>query len=150
MAMRDLLPGVLIGIGVSAVARYLTTNGGPDAEKRPLAKALVHAYYDLMDKVSMGPAEALERWRDLLAEVRMEREEAAAAAAAAAATAEPAATEADAPAADATSLKNGAAVEPPAKKPAAARKRKAAKRKAAPKARVETPTPPDAGTPVTN
>ncbi len=77
MSLEDVLkgasvPAVLIGIGVVAAAPMLLR--GVSDGSRPLAKALLHKYLDMVEKFQELSAETQEQWRDLLAEVQAERE----------------------------------------------------------------------------
>ncbi len=85
--------GILAGIGIAAAAPLLLL--GTSKSSRPVAKALIHGYRDLADKLKEVGSESIERWNDLLAEVEAER--AARAAAARTATAEGAPGEAPGP-----------------------------------------------------
>lgn len=76
MALGDVLkrvatPTVLAGIGLAVATPLLLR--GLRAGGRPVAKALIHKYFDAADKLQEASAESRERWRDLLAEVRAER-----------------------------------------------------------------------------
>ena len=65
------VPTILAGIGLAAVAPFLFHGLGEKA--RPVAKAVIHKYLDLADKVKEAGSETQEQWRDLLAEVYAER-----------------------------------------------------------------------------
>jgi hypothetical protein len=64
--------GILAGIGIAAAAPLLLL--GTSKPSRPIAKALLHGYLDLADKAKEVGGEAVEKWQDLLAEVKTERE----------------------------------------------------------------------------
>jgi hypothetical protein len=67
------IPGIVIGVGLAVAAPFLLT------ASRPLTKKAIHAYLAARDKVTEATAETRERWADLVAEVRAEREATAAA-----------------------------------------------------------------------
>jgi hypothetical protein len=67
------IPIVLAGLGIVIAAPFLLT------ASRPLTKKAVHACLAARDKFNEATAETQERWADLLAEVKAERDAAAAA-----------------------------------------------------------------------
>jgi hypothetical protein len=77
MSLEDILkgasiPAVAAGIGLASLMPLLLHGVG--GESRPLAKALLHKYFDMVEKFKELGAEKQEEWRDLVAEVRAERE----------------------------------------------------------------------------
>lgn len=66
------VPAVLVGIGLAVAAPLIAA--GVTGAGRPVAKALIHKYLDLADKMKEATAETSEQWKDLLAEVHAERE----------------------------------------------------------------------------
>lgn len=76
MSLEDILkgasiPAVLIGLGLAALAPMLMRGLGEGS--RPLAKSLLHKYFDMADRFKEIGSETQEQWRDLLAEVQAER-----------------------------------------------------------------------------
>lgn len=69
---RAAVPGVLAGIGLVALAPLLLRGGG--SRGKPMAKALLHKYLDMAEQFKELGAEAQEQWKDLLAEVQLERQ----------------------------------------------------------------------------
>ena len=77
MSLEDILkgatvPAIIVGVGLVALAPMLLRGLGD--ESRPVAKALLHKYLDMVEKFKGLSAEAQEQWTDLLAEVHAERE----------------------------------------------------------------------------
>ena len=76
MSLEDILKGATVpaipaGIGLAALAPLFLRGVGEGG--RPLAKALLHKYFDMADRFKEAGAETQEQWKDLLAEVQAER-----------------------------------------------------------------------------
>jgi hypothetical protein len=66
------IPIVVAGLGIVIAAPFLLT------ASRPLTKKAINAYLAARDKFNEATAETWEKWADLLAEVKAEREASAA------------------------------------------------------------------------